>query len=202
VLPSSGFVVMVVALLRASQALCVLSLNLLYSRATDNTCRHSGPLRKRLRTKARLAECPLGSPLHTFEGARVHRMSQGDLVVVQSYGTEGEAEVAKGILESSGIDAMSNSGRGALTLLCAKFNRPFTTGLRERTLHSSRDEGRAVDRRSRLLAPGFSKAARVHRIEPISSTSWNTMALALGSSPATGIATRPVVSAGRPKFCK
>ncbi len=33
-------------------------------------------------------------------------MSQSDLVVVQSYGTEGEAEVAKGILESSGIDAM------------------------------------------------------------------------------------------------
>jgi len=33
-------------------------------------------------------------------------MSQGDLVVVQSYGTEGEAEVAKGVLESSGIDAM------------------------------------------------------------------------------------------------
>jgi hypothetical protein len=34
------------------------------------------------------------------------RMSQGALVVVQSYGTEGEAEVAKGVLESSGIDAM------------------------------------------------------------------------------------------------
>ena len=33
-------------------------------------------------------------------------MSQGDLVVVQSYATEGEAAVAKGILESSGIDAM------------------------------------------------------------------------------------------------
>src|SRR5579863_9761971 len=33
-------------------------------------------------------------------------MSQNDLVVVKSYGTEGEAEVAKGILESSGIDAM------------------------------------------------------------------------------------------------
>jgi Putative prokaryotic signal transducing protein len=33
-------------------------------------------------------------------------MSQTDLVVVQSYGTEGEAEVAKGLLESSGIDAM------------------------------------------------------------------------------------------------
>jgi hypothetical protein len=33
-------------------------------------------------------------------------MSQGDLVVIQSYGTEGEAEVAKGVLESSGIDAM------------------------------------------------------------------------------------------------
>jgi len=33
-------------------------------------------------------------------------MSQSDLVVVQSYGTEGEAEVAKGVLESSGIDAM------------------------------------------------------------------------------------------------
>jgi hypothetical protein len=33
-------------------------------------------------------------------------MSQNDLVVVQSYGTEGEAEVAKGVLESSGIDAM------------------------------------------------------------------------------------------------
>ena len=33
-------------------------------------------------------------------------MSQSDLVVVQSYATEGEAEVAKGVLESSGIDAM------------------------------------------------------------------------------------------------
>jgi hypothetical protein len=33
-------------------------------------------------------------------------MSQGDLVVVQSYGTEGEAEVAKSVLGSSGIDAM------------------------------------------------------------------------------------------------
>jgi Putative prokaryotic signal transducing protein len=33
-------------------------------------------------------------------------MSQGDLVVVQSYATEGEAEVAKGVLEASGIDAM------------------------------------------------------------------------------------------------
>jgi hypothetical protein len=33
-------------------------------------------------------------------------MSQDDLVVVQVYGTEGEAAVAKGILESSGIDAM------------------------------------------------------------------------------------------------
>jgi hypothetical protein len=33
-------------------------------------------------------------------------MSQSDLVVVQSFGTEGEAEVAKGVLESSGIEAM------------------------------------------------------------------------------------------------
>jgi hypothetical protein len=33
-------------------------------------------------------------------------MSQSDLVVVHSYATEGEAEVAKGVLESSGIDAM------------------------------------------------------------------------------------------------
>jgi Putative prokaryotic signal transducing protein len=33
-------------------------------------------------------------------------MSQSDLVVAQSYATEGEAEVAKGVLESSGIDAM------------------------------------------------------------------------------------------------
>jgi hypothetical protein len=33
-------------------------------------------------------------------------MSQSDLVVVQSYATEGEAEIAKGVLESSGIDAM------------------------------------------------------------------------------------------------
>jgi Putative prokaryotic signal transducing protein len=33
-------------------------------------------------------------------------MSQSKLVVVQSYGTEGEAEVARGLLESSGIDAM------------------------------------------------------------------------------------------------
>ncbi len=33
-------------------------------------------------------------------------MSQSDLVVVQSYATEVEAEFAKGVLESSGIDAM------------------------------------------------------------------------------------------------
>jgi len=33
-------------------------------------------------------------------------MSQSNLVVVQSYGTEGEAEIAKGLLETSGIDAM------------------------------------------------------------------------------------------------
>ena len=33
-------------------------------------------------------------------------MSQSDLVVVQSYATEGEAAIAKGVLESSGIDAM------------------------------------------------------------------------------------------------
>jgi Putative prokaryotic signal transducing protein len=40
------------------------------------------------------------------QGRYTERMSQSDLVVVQSYGTEGEAEVAKGVLESSGIDAM------------------------------------------------------------------------------------------------
>jgi hypothetical protein len=33
-------------------------------------------------------------------------MSQSDLVVVQSYAAEGEAKIAKGVLESSGIDAM------------------------------------------------------------------------------------------------
>lgn len=33
-------------------------------------------------------------------------MSQSKLVVVQSYGSESEAYVAKGVLESSGIDAM------------------------------------------------------------------------------------------------
>src|SRR5271163_2102320 len=33
-------------------------------------------------------------------------MSQSNLVVVQSYGTEGEAGIAKGLLETSGIDAM------------------------------------------------------------------------------------------------
>ena len=33
-------------------------------------------------------------------------MPQSKLVVVQSYGTEGEADVAKGVLESSGIEAM------------------------------------------------------------------------------------------------
>jgi hypothetical protein len=33
-------------------------------------------------------------------------MSQSTLVVVQSYATECEAQVAKGVLESSGIDAM------------------------------------------------------------------------------------------------
>jgi len=37
-------------------------------------------------------------------------MSQSDLVVVQSYATEGEAEVAKGVLESSGIDDDDSGG--------------------------------------------------------------------------------------------
>ena len=41
-----------------------------------------------------------------LSGAYTEGMSQSNLVVVQSYGTEGEAEVAKGLLESSGIDAM------------------------------------------------------------------------------------------------
>ena len=41
-----------------------------------------------------------------LSGAYTERMSQSDLVVVQSYATEGEAEVAKGVLVSSGIDAM------------------------------------------------------------------------------------------------
>ena len=36
-------------------------------------------------------------------------MSKGDLVVVQSYATESEAEIAKGILESSGIHAMTQA---------------------------------------------------------------------------------------------
>jgi hypothetical protein len=33
-------------------------------------------------------------------------MPQNNLVVVQSYATEGEAEIVKGVLESSGIEAM------------------------------------------------------------------------------------------------
>ncbi|HEY2823229.1 MAG TPA: hypothetical protein VGJ06_19455 [Candidatus Acidoferrum sp.] len=36
-------------------------------------------------------------------------MSRSDLVVVQAYATEGEAEVAKGVLASSGIDAMTQA---------------------------------------------------------------------------------------------
>src|SRR5256885_16590831 len=61
-----------VALLGASQAPCVLPLHLLHSRAADNTCRHTGRLRKCLRTKVHLAELPLGSPSHS-EAVRVHR---------------------------------------------------------------------------------------------------------------------------------
>jgi hypothetical protein len=40
-----------------------------------------------------------------FVQGYTERMSQNDLVVVQSYATEGAAEIAKGVLESS-IDAM------------------------------------------------------------------------------------------------
>ena len=52
-----------------------------------------------------------GSPLiwakfPVWTRAYTERMSQSNLIVVQSYRTEGEAEVAKGLLESSGIDAM------------------------------------------------------------------------------------------------
>src|SRR6516165_8356609 len=64
---------MVVAILRAFRALCVLSLSLLYSQAIENTCRHREPSRKCLRTKVLLAEYRLWSPLQTFEGERVHR---------------------------------------------------------------------------------------------------------------------------------
>src|SRR5882762_9124796 len=60
-----------------------------------------------------LGDFPLGESARfislqyrTCPGRYTERMSQSDLVVVQSYGTEGEAEVAKGVLESSGIDAM------------------------------------------------------------------------------------------------
>jgi len=38
--------------------------------------------------------------------AYIQGMLQSKLVVVRSYGNEGEAYVAKGVLESSGIDAM------------------------------------------------------------------------------------------------
>jgi Putative prokaryotic signal transducing protein len=47
---------------------------------------------------------PVSSP--TFSAEYTDCMSQDDLVVIHSYGTEGEAEVAKGVLESSGINAM------------------------------------------------------------------------------------------------
>lgn len=39
-------------------------------------------------------------------GAYTDRVNDVKLVVIQSYGTEGEAEVAKGLLRSSGIDAI------------------------------------------------------------------------------------------------
>ena len=71
----SAFVALVVAtfvLLGAPQAPCVRSLHRLYPRAADNKCRHTGPLRKCLRTKAHLAEFPLESPLHS-EAAQGHR---------------------------------------------------------------------------------------------------------------------------------
>jgi hypothetical protein len=60
----SPWFVATVALLGASQAPCVRSLHLLHSPRADNKCRHTGLSRKCLRTKARLAEFPLGSPLH------------------------------------------------------------------------------------------------------------------------------------------
>ena len=43
---------------------------------------------------------------------------------------------------------------------------------------------------------------RIHRIEPDFVDEPEHNGLAFGSSPATGIATRPVVPAGRPKFCR
>jgi hypothetical protein len=47
----------------------------------------------------------LGSASEPIEAYSRH-MSQDDLIVIQAYATEGKAAVAKGILESSGIDAM------------------------------------------------------------------------------------------------
>jgi hypothetical protein len=48
----------------------------------------------------------VSSSIKNLSRGYTERMSQSDLVVVQSYGSEGEAEVAKGVLECSGIDAM------------------------------------------------------------------------------------------------
>jgi Putative prokaryotic signal transducing protein len=65
-------------------------------------------------------------------------MSQSNLVVVQSYATEGEAEVAKGVLESSGIDAMIQAdtvGRMREHL--------FWSGLGHRVLVREEDEAAA-----------------------------------------------------------
>jgi hypothetical protein len=71
-------------------------------------------------------------------------MSQDDLVVVQAYATEGEAEIAKGILESSGIDAMiqaDTAGRMREHLAWS--------GLGHRVLVRQED----ADEARRLLAP-------------------------------------------------
>jgi len=35
-----------------------------------------------------------------------HSMGHGPLVIAQSFGTQGEADIAKGLLESAGVDAM------------------------------------------------------------------------------------------------
>jgi hypothetical protein len=45
-------------------------------------------------------------PITNAFRAYTQHMSDSKLAIVASYGTEGEAEVSKGLLESSGIDAM------------------------------------------------------------------------------------------------
>jgi putative signal transducing protein len=67
-------------------------------------------------------------------------MRHSDLVVVQAFGTQAEADIAKGVLESAGIDAMIQADRaGGMRDHLAWSGSGFRVLVREEDVATARD---------------------------------------------------------------